>query len=641
MRKTVFFRSEQLEARTLMAGDLPVLHAEAVTSGDHRHAHSPSVGEADLGIGTNDFLVDTSALADGIRDQITGQVVGYAFTVSRNGVMVEERAEGWARLPVTDEGVPFTIHTDLNVYSVSKTITGVAAMQLIERLGLSPHSPISPWLPATWNRGNGFSTDGISFYDLLTHRSGFDQTIERLNAEDEVFEDLSTNTYEGLQALVEHGIYSDIAESGTVGYAPYAYKNANQSLARILIANMAVASGDVELHEELHLNIATAAAYSEYVNENVFEPAGISESYCYGTSDSSALAYDADFAWAPFAYTYGRNGNGGFPNGLLTCGAKNWNLSAHDLGSFLAHLQFGGLLSSAAREQFDELELGWSATSNSSARPNRYWHGGTGLFSRNNAVQWLPPSSPFNTTTSWITREYDGTAEIRTCVSKLPEGVNVSLVMNSNIRGSSRTPCGVIQTAFDEQGTTPNLVSTTRNNGNERYDTLTSIEYEFDQSVASTVSTDDLRIRDLTTDSLVDLAAVTVQSFDGGRSVRFDMPPGMFSPSLYQVTLLSHGVRNIFGNRLNDGSQDEVHELRVAQRGDINLDGLIDAVDATLLFQNWGGPGDLRWSRGDHNFDSYVDSLDAATLFVNWTGDGITRHDDVVDNLLATIRRSG
>ena len=60
-------------------------------------------------------------------------------------------------------------------------------------------------------------------------------------------------------------------------------------------------------------------------------------------------------------------------------------------------------------------------------------------------------------------------------------------------------------------------------------------------------------------------------------------------------------------------------ELRRSQC-DIDLDSVVDASDASVVFANWGQPG-----LGDVNYDSLTDAADAAICFADWTGD-VTRH---------------
>ena len=55
---------------------------------------------------------------------------------------------------------------------------------------------------------------------------------------------------------------------------------------------------------------------------------------------------------------------------------------------------------------------------------------------------------------------------------------------------------------------------------------------------------------------------------------------------------------------------------QVANPCDLNSDGAIDAADAGIMFNNWGGSG-----LGDCNSDGLVDAADAGAMFAAWTGD--------------------
>jgi CubicO group peptidase (beta-lactamase class C family) len=325
-------------------------------------------------------------------------------------------------------------------------------------------------LPPNWQQGYGFDHNGITFRDILTHRTGIQQSIGYYKNNLPGFTELSTNTWDGLRELVEHGIVNSWAQKtcatkpeGSDVYLPgnpansgsyfgvRCYKNANYALARLLIWQMALATGDLSSNSELSADIDSAAGYQHYVRDHVFQTAGV-DGFCYATgqSDNTALAYDIDQHLFPMILTRGGSMGGSFPGGLLTCGPKNWWLSAEDLGAIMAHLRYGDLLSATSRKHMDDLKLGWSNSSNSSARPNRFWHGGLGKWTRHNRLRFLHPMHPANPTNGWLPQSVTTRDRVRTCVMKLPDGLDATLVMNSNIRNSSKDACGVLHAAFEE-----------------------------------------------------------------------------------------------------------------------------------------------------------------------------------------------
>ena len=68
-----------------------------------------------------------------------------------------------------------------------------------------------------------------------------------------------------------------------------------------------------------------------------------------------------------------------------------------------------------------------------------------------------------------------------------------------------------------------------------------------------------------------------------------------------------------------------VREILQTDYGDVDLDGDVDAADATLMVTHWSGAlparqGSRRWSDGDSDGDGDVDTADRNRLAVNWTG---------------------
>ena len=60
--------------------------------------------------------------------------------------------------------------------------------------------------------------------------------------------------------------------------------------------------------------------------------------------------------------------------------------------------------------------------------------------------------------------------------------------------------------------------------------------------------------------------------------------------------------------------------LLLTSKGDANLDGSVNGIDATALISGWGTGGKV-WTQGDFNYDDDVNGIDATALISNWTGD--------------------
>lgn len=95
---------------------------------------------------------------------------------------------------------------------------------------------------------------------------------------------------------------------------------------------------------------------------------------------------------------------------------------------------------------------------------------------------------------------------------------------------------------------------------------------------------------------------------------------GTLGPGTYH---LRTAAETTSGSGSGEGDYDIVLSLVGSTLpGDLNGDGLVDAMDAEILFSGWGTipPGD---PIADTNGDGLVDAADASVVFTNWTGDSL------------------
>ena len=116
--------------------------------------------------------------------------------------------------------------------------------------------------------------------------------------------------------------------------------------------------------------------YLAYVQQRVFEPAGVSGVTCSESNDATAV----------LVYNAGNTAAGGKllelnPPDLDGCGGHaHLHLSALDLAKFMAHLTHGTLLDADQRQLMDSARLGWNKESNTTDTAGIYWHGGDGVY---------------------------------------------------------------------------------------------------------------------------------------------------------------------------------------------------------------------------------------------------------------------
>jgi len=154
-----------------------------------------------------------------IIDAFKDKTVGFSYAIARDGQLYSADGYGWSRRP-GEGSVNFTEHTTLNVASVSKTLTAIGVLKLLEEMELTVNDLIWPLLPQQWKANWHPNVYNLTFKDLLTHRSGI-QSAQTGNDAD----------WDAVQGYIGS---STNVQSG----AGYVYSNVNYSLFRILIAKM-------------------------------------------------------------------------------------------------------------------------------------------------------------------------------------------------------------------------------------------------------------------------------------------------------------------------------------------------------------------------------------------------------------------
>ena len=363
------------------------------------------LGEAPISIPT---------LLSSIQNEVTknGGPVGWAYDVKQNGVTVGGKSGGFARkagdgnnLP---QNLPFTGATRVQLMSVTKPITAMAIMRALDEANVSVDTPITPFLPASWAKGKGFSwtsTNPVTFRHLLTHTSGILQAVKDPN------NDITGwgNTWDGVALIVKNGVTPNVADGEQ-------YKNANYALLRVLLPELwAMAGGPKGVTEENH-----GFRWLQYVNSKLLVPAGISEASCWAENDfaDTRLYSRTDLSIA------GRNTSYA-PENRKECGGHvGLHLSARDLTQLTYKLrESSALMPADVRDAMFADNLGWKMRSNTSGTESAgvWWHGGDGF--------------------------YGSGREVHTCVMNAPQHLQLSLVMNSAPGGAS--PCRTLLDAVN------------------------------------------------------------------------------------------------------------------------------------------------------------------------------------------------
>ncbi len=158
-----------------------------------------------------------------------------------------------------------------------------------------------------------------------------------------------------------------------------------------------------------------------------------------------------------------------------------------------------------------------------------------------------------------------------------------------------------------------------RNGGANRPSELTSLAFTFSEDVSATVGVSDLTLWNDTEYGMpVDLTGATFSYDLRTQTARWDLSAVTLPPAYYRAVLPAEGIRDMAGGLLDgdgDGRPggDFVTPLYVALPGDVNLDGVVDLDDLTVIGGYYGRTG-MSWAQGDLTYDGFVGLDDLTRL---------------------------
>jgi len=254
-----------------------------------------------------------TAMASSIDLQLQDQVVGYGYALGRDTLVTG--AGGLARTSADGEAVAYTPETPMIIASVSKWVSALATMRLLQDKGLSLDDPIGPYFPSDWQVDPYFRS--LTFAQLLTHKSGIKthgngpMSVARL----QTFFSQSVD----LDSTVECRGFQDVQDASPIspGNLDYCYSNFNAAILGVLLPNVDAAEpSDLSLPRQ----------YERLVQTLVFEPVGVTTATCAPSDDAYALSYiyPGDAPGKDWGEQYGR------------CATGGWYLSPVDLAKVLA-----------------------------------------------------------------------------------------------------------------------------------------------------------------------------------------------------------------------------------------------------------------------------------------------------------------
>jgi Beta-lactamase len=258
--------------------------------------------------GTNAHL-DIEGFVDVLDAELRLSVAGFVMQLRQNGLPIRTKSWQWAKRP-NDGSVTWEADQRMHVASVSKLITAMAIIKLLDEKSIPHDAKIIDYLPAHWSKGPNI--DQITFTNLLRHQSGFLWLETAPLPPASQCEDISYSDYQFMRSRVAKGV-TNVGQN-------FCYANMNYGLQRILIP---IINGDIKRDATISdedWDNKTIDAYERYVSRTVFAPSHVTGATLVRPPES-ALAYDFPPTLA------------GWDSGKLMClaGAAGWNMSMSEV----------------------------------------------------------------------------------------------------------------------------------------------------------------------------------------------------------------------------------------------------------------------------------------------------------------------
>lgn len=407
--------------RALAAGVSPEQLApalEAMRLADSLHARGDyaqaMVQHANaLGFAAQTIVFSLDRFEQNLRQVFDANSTGWAYAIASGGQLARSDASGQARTVADSPQRVQSPTRKMHVASVSKTLSAIAIQRLLAGRGLTPDADIGPWLPSDWLLGQGVA--GISFRQLMTHRSGFGQAHDL---------DLTArgSSYANLRQMVADGLLL----LGDRFLKDFDYDNANFGLLRVLSArlqNVDLGAPQLAGFDKAALASAMFLAWVQPLY------GGIGVPY---TCEPAASAPTLD-------YQFPDSGQPGWPSPpySLSCGGLGSFMSASELVRVLSFLRYtANLLAPAEFQRMRSQSLGFM-----------------------DPADWPWPAGVFGTTLMHGGDWSHSTGSLDACIAAFPITIEAAIVVNSST-ASDNYPnggyqCGVLQQAFDNAWVMP------------------------------------------------------------------------------------------------------------------------------------------------------------------------------------------
>lgn len=354
------------------------------------------------GILSNAKVFNASLFKSSIESQLQlGGALGFAFVINQNGKLADTGSFGIGGINATGLGsFPASVGNDINIASVTKPLTCIAAIKLLQKKGIDIDFEIGVWLPSYWAKSNDIIH--VTFRELLTHTSGIQQT---------------SSTWDSLKA----------ATASPVGPKTFFYSNANFALFRAILPKLNDLNGfNAAENNSSAFESWMSNEYIKLMQELVFTPAGLSNINCRVIASANTVQMLNERNNPPLVpRTTG--------DWTETCGGGGFYLTTLEMAQIMAYLAHTELILTNAQKVFmDTNLLGWDPNDSFNSNQGRVYGKDGALFNDNdndNAVS-------------------SGDSGLQTWVGKFPNGVELALSVNS-IGSTTRSLATIARVAYE------------------------------------------------------------------------------------------------------------------------------------------------------------------------------------------------
>ena len=257
----------------------------------------------------------TPAWGPTYSDSLDTHAMGYAWAALKDGEVIDQGSYGYARSTWEPEGagVPFTTSTIMTLASVSKTITAVALLSLLQqdlsRLNDHFYPYVQDSVPVA-----GAGVDTVTLRNLLAMKSGMQPQWT-----------LDGNYWDAMRTWIAQPLYWPAGRA-------YEYFNSNYSILQAIIEKI------------------SGMRYVDYVQQHVLSPMGITGMVPAPPSSNPMLYYGRD----------GLTRQGVFFGATQMTASAGWNGSVEHLAKFLKGIRKNTVLGEAATAVMFDEQMGWN-----------------------------------------------------------------------------------------------------------------------------------------------------------------------------------------------------------------------------------------------------------------------------------------